>query len=304
MGTSPKAIGVDMVHVARLLTDVMGSQAPTYGPVIHIPETTKIGVKVQTDVAKFPSDNRVSEVIPKISGAQLSIGMAGLSLASYNAYMGWPEPESNVPSRLDDLAKNPGYVAFGYRRKIHGLTPDGRQRYRYVWLFKTMFLPPDDETDTEAEKGVTVQPDTMTGEAIALDSFLPNKAYWRYVYDNWEDGASAAQDASFFDVVTGVVNVPTITITGQPVSTVVEAGGISGALTVVAAASSGILTYQWYKAPGNTNAAGTQVAGANSAAMDIPTDLTAGLHYFFCELGVSGAPDVKVRSNAAVVVVE
>ena len=304
MGTSPKAIGVDMVHVARLMTDVLGSQAPTYGPIIPIPETTKIGVKVQTDITKFSSDNRVSEVIPKISGAQLTVGMAGLSLASYNAYLGWAAPESNVASRLDDLAKNPGYVAFGYRRKFQGLTADGRQRYRYVWLFKTMFLPPDDETDTEPEKGVTVQPDALSGEAIALESFLPGKAYWRYVYDNWEDGASAAQDASFFDVVTGVVNVPTIAITGQPISAAVAAGAISGALAVTASASSGVLTYQWYKNTMNANTGGSAVSGATAASMDIPTDLTEGLHYFFCELGVSGNPDVKLRTNTAVVLVE
>ncbi len=304
MGSAPKAIGVDMVHVARLISDVRGSRAPSYGPVLEVPETTKIGVKIQADITKFSADNRVTERIPKLASAQVSVGMGGLSMAGYNAYMGWPAPESNVAARLDDLSKNPNPVAFGYRRKFQGLTADGRQRFRYLWLFNVMFLPPDDETDTEPEKGVTVQPDTLVGEAIALESYLPGQNYWRYVYDNWADGASAAQDESFFDVVTGVVNVPTITITGQPQSTVETAGAIDGALTVAAAASSGILTYQWYKASANLSGDGVAVAGATGAVLTIPTDLTAGLHYFYCLLGVSGNPDVKLASDAAVVVVE
>ena len=303
MGAAPKAIGVDMVHVATLLTDVMGSRAPTYGAPRHIPELTKLGVKIQSEATKFPSDNRLSEVIPKISGAQIAMSVGGLSLESYNAVEGWGERETNNPARLDDLQKLPGYVALGYRRKMHGTTSDGRQRFRYVWLFKVLFLPPDDETDTEPEKGVTVQPDQLAGEALALDAFAPTNDYWRYVYDNWADGASQALDESFFDVVTGVTNIPTITISAQPESVAVTAGSISGALGVTASASSGVLTYQWMKAGAATNEGGVAVEGANAASLAIPTDLTAGLHYFYCRLGISGK-DVVLRSNVAVVLVE
>ena len=302
MGAAPKAIGVDMVHVATLLTDVAGSQAPTYGAPRYIPELTKLGVKIQSEATKFASDNRLSEVIPKVSGAQVSLAVGGLSLASYNAVQGWEEPETNIPSRLDDLQKTPEYVACGYRRKIKGRTSDGRQRYRYVWLFKVMFLPPDDETETEPEKGVNVQPDQLAGEALALDAFAPAHDYWRFVYDNWADGASQALDESFFDVVTGVVNIPTIAISEHPESVAVEAGSISGALSVTATASSGTLTYQWYGADVNDNDGGTAITGATTASLTIPTDLTEGLYYFYCKLGVSGK-DVKRNTNVAVVLV-
>jgi phi13 family phage major tail protein len=184
MGAAPKAIGVDMVYVAPLVSDGMNSRAPQYGTPRWIPELTKLSVKIQSDATKFSSDNRLSEVVPKTSGAQIGMSVGGMSLDSYNAIQGWDERESNDPGRLDDLQKTPDYVALGYRRKMLGKTADGRQRFRYVWLFKVLFLPPDDETETEPEKGATVQPDTLAGEAIALDAFTPEHDYWRYVYDN------------------------------------------------------------------------------------------------------------------------
>ncbi len=102
--------------------------------------------------------------------------------------------------------------------------------------------------------------------------------------------------------MTGVVNIPTIEISQQPASVVVTEGAVTGNLGVTAAASSGVLTYQWYEADANSNDGGTAITGETAASLTIPTDLTEGVYYYYCELGISGK-DVTLKSDVAVVLV-
>jgi hypothetical protein len=59
--------------------------------------------------------------------------------------------------------------------------------------------------------------------------------------------------------------------------------------------------YQWHSNISNSNIGGTVVDGATGATFAIPTSLTAGTYYYFCEVGATGA--VPVRSNVATVTV-
>ncbi|MCL2111561.1 MAG: hypothetical protein FWH32_04860, partial [Clostridiales bacterium] len=98
----------------------------------------------------------------------------------------------------------------------------------------------------------------------------------------------------------------TITIDTQPErnTTVVE-DNISGSLTVAASVdpSGTPLTYQWYSNTTDSNVGGT-AASSVSANPDfaIPTGLTAGTYYYFCEVRALGA--TPVRSDVAEVTVE
>jgi hypothetical protein len=197
----------------------------------------------------------------------------------------------------------PGPVAFAYRRKMNGKTSDGRQRYRYVVVFRVLFVPPDDETETEGDKGVTVQPDTLTAESQSLDSYMPDHQYWRYVYDNWLPGAGQALDDAFFDAVQGIATLPAIAIAEHPASATVEQGAISGSLEVTATTTVGTLTYQWYRNTENSSEGGMAVSGATAAAMTIPIDLTTGTYFYYCLVGISGR-SVKKKTNVAVVLVQ
>ena len=92
-----------------------------------------------------------------------------------------------------------------------------------------------------------------------------------------------------------------ITITTQPASVSVNAGSISGSLSVAASVTpNAALTYQWYSNTSNSNSGGSAVSGATSASFTIPTSLTAGSYYYFCEVK---AGSVSARSNAATVTV-
>ncbi|WP_034861266.1 S-layer homology domain-containing protein [Ruminiclostridium cellobioparum] len=89
-----------------------------------------------------------------------------------------------------------------------------------------------------------------------------------------------------------------IEITQQPESiTNVLVGSISGSLSVAASVTpAGPLSYQWYQNTTDSNTGGTAVSGANGESFAIPTALTAGTYYYFCEVS---AGSTSVRSNAA-----
>ena len=102
--------------------------------------------------------------------------------------------------------------------------------------------------------------------------------------------------------IVAVASDPIITIVTNPYNKVVTEGAITGSLGVAATASSGSLTYQWYK---NTTAAttgGSAVSGATAASLTIPTDLTEGDHYYYCVIGVSGTSITKTTESAKVTV--
>jgi hypothetical protein len=100
-------------------------------------------------------------------------------------------------------------------------------------------------------------------------------------------------------VINPVPVTPEITITTHPVpNTTVTQGSISGSLSVVASVTpSATLSYQWYSNTTNSNTGGTAISGATSANFAIPTNLTAGTYYYFCEVRATGA--ASVRSNVA-----
>lgn len=84
----------------------------------------------------------------------------------------------------------------------------------------------------------------------------------------------------------------------------VTAGSISEKLaaTVEAEGNPGTVEYQWYQASSAGNASGTKIKNATDATYSIPTDLTQGTYYYYCE--VSAIDAVPVSSNVAMVTVE
>ena len=94
---------------------------------------------------------------------------------------------------------------------------------------------------------------------------------------------------------------PTVTISAQPADASKTAGSISGSLSVTASAASGTLSYQWYSCDDTDKTGAVKIAGATSASMTIPTDLTAGSYYYFVKLKVDGI-DAKDTTVATVTV--
>ena len=73
-----------------------------------------------------------------------------------------------------------------------------------------------------------------------------------------------------------------ILITKQPSEVTMMVGKISGKLSV---AATGATAYQWRQArEAGTTVGSTVVAGQNTAALTIPTNLEVGTYYFYCAI--------------------
>ena len=82
---------------------------------------------------------------------------------------------------------------------------------------------------------------------------------------------------------------PNLTITDPEDVTGLVEGEISGELNVTASVDVEVeyaFTYQWYKNTTDSNEGGELVEGATSETLTIPTDLTAGSYYYYCEVTV------------------
>ena len=111
------------------------------------------------------------------------------------------------------------------------------------------------------------------------------------------DGTTSAE----FTLTVSPANTPVITINTQPAATtIVTQGSISGSLTVAATVThSATLSYQWYSNTTASNSGGTPVqTGGTGANFTIPTALTQGAYYYFCEVKVTDGT-VSVRSSVA-----
>lgn len=85
-----------------------------------------------------------------------------------------------------------------------------------------------------------------------------------------------------------------ITITAQPLSDILfYLNEISGNITINASSTTGQLKYQWYSNTVNAHAGGTRIAGATNSYYTFPTNLSAGDHYYYCEVSSPGATSVK-----------
>ena len=97
-----------------------------------------------------------------------------------------------------------------------------------------------------------------------------------------------------------VVNA-TITVLEQPAEEkAVTFNAITGSLFAEASASFGTLTYQWKTNSSASTEGATDVLGATTGTLTIPTDLTKGTHYYYC---VFTAGETVVNSRFAKVVV-
>jgi len=142
-----------------------------------------------------------------------------------------------------------------------------------------------------------------TSANFTIPTTLTVETYYYFCEVRATGGATSVR--SNVATVNVQATVPVITINGQPAATTsVTVGSITGSLSVSASVTqSATLSYQWYSNTASSNTGGTLISGATSASFTIPTTLTAGTYYYFCEVSATGGA-TSVRSGVATVNVQ
>ena len=99
--------------------------------------------------------------------------------------------------------------------------------------------------------------------------------------------------ASATDSLWAWISAP-VTVDTQPADIITTEGAVDETLVVTASTEEGsLLTYQWYKCETAAGKGAAKIAGANEAEYQLPSDLTAGDHFYFCKITADGHNTVK-----------
>lgn len=97
-----------------------------------------------------------------------------------------------------------------------------------------------------------------------------------------QDVGTSNQDVVVYAIKFAAPNAGAPTINTQPVSANYEAGGVATALSVEATASSGELSYQWYKNTTEASTTGATSIPSATSATYTPDVASAGTTYYYC----------------------
>lgn len=154
-----RQIGLRDFHVAKLLTDVAGSD-PTYGSITKIPGIISANISIERSSETYMSDDTVEEVLSSLSSITVEVEVSNLSAAERSLLLGQKTSAGVVASNVDDIANE---VAIMFRsQKTNGA-------YRYICLPKGKFSEPSENYASKTDS-VTAQTLTMTFTGMQLAS--------------------------------------------------------------------------------------------------------------------------------------
>lgn len=269
-------IGLKNVVYCKVLDDVDGG-VTTYGPVKPLIGAIDAQVVPQNaDPNVQYADDGEFDVITPDADYDIDLETAGFTVADMAELQGH-EIDANGGMILKQ-GDEPPYIAVGFKSEKSTKFGGG---YRYVWIYKAR--PQMMSHTFHTKEGATITRQTgkmrLTGIKRLSDGFK------QYITDTPPEG--------FLSAPYMPVRAKVISISAQPLDTAVTAGAITGNLAVTASASGGgTVAYKWYENDIRTMEGAVEVSGGNSAALPIPSGLTVGNHYFYCELTCTGAVDV------------
>lgn len=159
---SGAVVGLSDMHYALLTKD--DDTGVTYGPVTAISkQAVSAKISPKTNSATLYADDGPIDTSSTIGEVDVTIQLADLPMEVRAALLGHTMGDDGVIlEKTTDVAP---YVAFGFRsRKSNG-------KYRYVWLLKGQFAPPEDDYQTQNGQTSYQQP-SITGTFVmrAYDS--------------------------------------------------------------------------------------------------------------------------------------
>ena len=243
--------------------------------------------------------------------------IATYSDGSSSEVMGWTASPSNGAT----LTNDPTTITISYTE--NGVTKEASFDVRVNLLPRITINPqPADITVTEgsitesltigatvtgdatlsyqwySRVGVTDTPITdATGITFAIPTDLTadGSPYYYYCTVNAAGETNATSITSRIATVTVIPPSRVITIITQPVNMTVTVLNITENLTIEATVTpDGPLSYQWYTNQNANNYNSARIIpGATGDSFAIPTYLTAGNYYYFCEVSSPGADSVR-----------
>ncbi|MCL6443927.1 MAG: phage tail protein [Alicyclobacillus sp.] len=180
-------IGMDQIHYAVLTAD--DGTSITYDTIKTIPGAVSAKITTNVNSATNYGDDGPLETASVTTGITVDIQVADLPMEARADLLGntLSTTDGTLTEKGTDLAP---YVAFGFRsRKANG-------KYRYVWLVKGRFTPPEDDYQTKNDN-ITFQNPSISGTFVArlTDNVL------RVMGD--EDTTGFTGGSTWFDKVPG-----------------------------------------------------------------------------------------------------
>jgi phi13 family phage major tail protein len=155
-------IGLDMVYVAKVLTDT--SSGMTFDTPVRIRGAVQMNINPNGSMAEDYGDNEVLATMNSRGSTQASCEFMDIDPAILAALLG--QTRANGITAEQAMDQSP-YYALGGRRWVNGTDGSGNKIYEYIWLLKGKFAVPNRDAETKKD---TITPQHVTLEASFIST--------------------------------------------------------------------------------------------------------------------------------------
>lgn len=190
-------IGVDKLHYAKMTTEDTLNAPPVYEEPKSAPGVMSININPNGSVETLFADDGPYESAATNGQVEVEIQKNQLKTSEKADILGHTvDTDGGIIYSANDV---PPYVAIMFR------TLRSNGKYRYVTLYKGMFVDPADNNETKGD-GINFQSETITGRFLKLNTAFKisetKEAFpWKYELDEEDDDASAERIAAWFTEV-------------------------------------------------------------------------------------------------------
>jgi phi13 family phage major tail protein len=283
-------IGCDGLVYAIMTDPGSDTVAPTWGPPKVALGVMHININPNSAQETLFADDGPMETASTLGKIEVEIQKNALKPSEKADLLGHQiDTMGGLVSGDTDI---PPYVAIGFR------TLKSNGTYRYVWLYKGMFMDPEDNSETKGD-GINFQADTITGNFLRIDKFFTINGKkvrpWKYEIDEDDIAADETLLSNWFTQV----QLPTAgdaTLVQEVTGTVASGASAAGTLVVRVTAADLSGGYKDVNVDVSNSDSATVVAAKIRAAFVLDSDIYGQFHIN----GTNATIKLKTRNEIAV----